>query len=131
MNIIKMLFPKAAELAEANKLTESLIGERDDLKKRNKTLWEDYNNLSSAKQKVETDLEEIKTKVREQTDADLMLVSARIIMDTLKGKKPAPSDLNLQRSLLAQQQAMGSFGQESYYPYGGLLGGLGGLFGNH
>lgn len=72
----------------------------------------------------------IKKKLREQTEADLYLLSAKIMRDIMDTGKAAPSDLARQQELqvqmrnYTQQQAM------SAYPYG-LFGasGLSGMSG--
>lgn len=129
MNLVNKLFPKAVELATAHKAIEALTVERENLKQRLEALSTDYRQSEAAKNGFRAELEAAKTKLREQNDADLMLVSARIVLDTLKGKKPEQNDLMLQSNLLRQQAALGSVN----YGYGsGLqaLGlGLGGIFG--
>lgn len=126
MNLFRMLFPKASELAAANDRIEALEADKAELNKRLSNLWESYNAHDATVQKQRTELIEMKKKLREQTDADLLMVSARIAITILKGEKPASSDLALQQSLIAQQQAMRPVVEwSSPYLSGGLLQGLG------
>lgn len=63
-----------------------------------------------------------KQKLREQTEADLLLISFKIIVKIIQGNKPVETEVNRQFSLqqaLAQQTA--NLGQRGY----GLLGQLG------
>jgi chromosome segregation ATPase len=127
MGVVNKLFPNAAELADAKKRIEELEIERSDLLQRNSDLLQRNRALSESfnqAQKAKNELNELKKK---QTDADLILVSARIILSTIRGDRPAASDVSLQQSLLAQQK---SFNVDHY---GGLLNylglGIGGIFG--
>src|SRR5260221_14586052 len=96
-------FPKAEELEAAKKRIEQLSVECANLRE----LGKKVHQAEAHSNALRTELEITKSKLREQTSADLMLVSARIIMDTLKGNKPNPQDIALQQNLYAQQQALG------------------------
>lgn len=131
MKLFDRLFPKAAELDKANTRIASLEVDRAELTKRNANLWESYNSLDATVQKQSTEIAELKAKLHEQTDADLLLVSARIMIATLKGEKPAASDIAMQQSLIAQQQsqrnAFQGYGQFQGDPFFGV--GLSSLMG--
>lgn len=68
----------------------------------------------------------LKKQVREQTDADLYLVSAKIMRDILEKGKPVPADVSRQQSLAAlqaqayNQSQSSAFGQYSGPAFGGL-----------
>ena len=113
MKLWNRLFPKATELAEAQKCLVELRGQLNDALMKNVNLRQSNEELRFGLTRVETerngllaDLGKAKAKLREQTDADLMLVSARIIADVMKGKKPEQHDLALQQNLWAQRNAM-------------------------
>lgn len=113
-------FPKAKELEAAQERIKELSVECANLKR----VANGVHQAEATANGLRAELEAAKVKLREQTSADLMLVSARIIMDTLKGQKPNPQDIALQRNLLAQQQMLGMAQSASPYGYGS-----GGLFG--
>lgn len=125
MSLYSRLFPKAAELEKANKRIEVLEADRAELTKRNSKLWESYNSHDAALQKARTELSEVKGKLREQTDADLLLVSARIIQATLRGEKPNSEDVVRQQQLSALQQSLRPYDYYSGQANMGMLGGLG------
>lgn len=132
MNLYRRLFPKAAELQAAQSKVEKLEASFAELNRRHTTLWESYNKLDAEVQSKRNELAEMRGKLREQVDADLLLVSARIILATLKGEKPNPEDLIRQQQLGAMQNSLRA--QMGYYesasPIGLLQGlGLGGVFG--
>lgn len=114
------LFPKAAELEAKEKRIQ-------ELELRCNQLTQVANHVHQAESETATarqELQKIKAQVREQTTADLMLVSARIIAGALKGEKLKEADISLQRTLYSQQQQMAN----SISGYG--LGGAGtSLFG--
>ena len=81
--------------------------------------------------KLKSEVVELKSKVREQNEADLLFISTRIVDQIKKGKKKdAPSLLKLQAEQdrlysLQQQYTVGSYtGQAGINNYTGL-GGLG------
>ena len=133
MNLLKILFPKAAELAEARSRIEQLEADKDDLKRKEAALWESYNRHDATVQSQRSEIANLKAKLREQNDADLLAVSARIAIKILKGEKPAASELALQQNLIQQQRAYGQAYEYAVGPYGsgGLLNQLGlrGIFG--
>lgn len=124
MSIFSRLFPKALELEQAKHRIEVLETDKAELAERNKALWASYNNSDATVQKQRTELANLTKKLREQNDADLLLVSARIAIATLKGEKPVAADVALQQNLISQQAALSGYysGQMSG---GGLLGQLG------
>lgn len=133
MGLFSRLFPKAVELEKASKRIEVLEADRAEQTRRYSRLWESYCTLDATVQQQRTEIALLKGKLREQTDADLLLVSARIMIATLKGEKPAASDIALQQSLHAQQQSMQ---QSPLGAYGGSIAnslaqqlGLGNVFG--
>lgn len=131
MNLLKKFFPKAVELEKANKRIEELEASVGDLTIKNHHLWESYNGLQAQYHEAVKLLDEFKEKLREQNDADLLLVSARITQSIIAGKKPAVSDVSEQQRLIAQRQALGNAQYYSSSSYGNLLGqlGLSGVFG--
>ena len=82
------------------------------------------NNLKIANEEVR----KLKEMVREQTNADLLVVGLKAvgIIKTREQKNWSA----VQENLLAQQRAISGFGQGMDHPTWGLLGGLGGLLGN-
>lgn len=132
MKLLARLFPKAAEVAAANQHAENAEAELSGLKAQHKTLWDSYSSHDTTIKNLRNELDALKAKLREQTDADLLLVSARIAVTILRGQKPAASDMALQQNLLAQQAALASPYNQSP-GYAGLLQGLGrgGIFGGH
>lgn len=72
------------------------------------------------------ELGELKAKLRQQNEADLLFVSMQITKRLMEGEKRDSSDL---QSLLSQQARLA----QNVYPQGaynsGLLGGLGNIFG--
>lgn len=83
--------------------------------------------LDRENSKLSRSNNDIKDKLRKQTEADLFFTSAKICMDLLNGKKEIDmiGRLNYQRALQDQsQQAQtpslytGIAGQAAYYPYG-------------
>lgn len=132
MTIIERLFPKAAELEAARKRIEVLEADKEELQRRHTNLWESYNSHDATVQKQRTEIAELKGKLREQNDADLLLVSARIAVAVLKGHKPEASDLAMQQQLLAHSSYYAQMQGANYRSStGGLLSalGLGGILG--
>jgi predicted nucleic acid-binding Zn-ribbon protein len=130
MNLFRKLFPKASELADANNRIDALEADKVELNRRLSNLWESYHAHDATVQKQRTELAEMKKKLREQTDADLLLVSARIAIATIKGEKPAEADVLLQGQLHAQQQSMRPYSEWSSTSYASLAQnlGMGGIF---
>jgi len=122
MKLIDTLFPKAAIVAAANERIKYLEAYRSEQERHIIELTASFKQVEAAQNGLQKELTVTRAKLREQTDADLLLVSARIIMDTLKGEKPKQQELTLQGNLLAQQQALGSTNYNSGFPYGGMLG---------
>lgn len=118
MSLFSRLFPKAAQLERASKRIETLEADRAELTQNNEKLLENNSALDTAVQKQRSEIAEIKTKLRDQTDADLVLVSARIIMSTLNGNKPDHSDIAMQQLLVSQQQQ--AYGNAYPRGYGGI-----------
>jgi hypothetical protein len=123
MNLFKKLFPKAAELKEAMRRIKNLEQYHCDLVLINKALSENYNRIDNERQKMLSELNELKDKVHGQNDADLVLASIKIINTVLNGEKPKQTEIAHQASLMAQRQAMQNSGMSHYG-----LSGLGGLF---
>ena len=103
MKLLLWLWPSAHHLENARRLVELLSKERDELKKRNEALWVIYNQAEAAKNGFRAEFEKAQAKLRKQNEADLILVSAKIIMDVLNGGNPSNQAIALQQSLLAQQ----------------------------
>ena len=85
--------------------------------------------LKKRLQEEETERAQLKSKLRDQTEADLVLVSLKIVYGAIAGKTRAElSPLNQQQALLQQQAAQ-------YEPYNGFFGfgggSLGSLLGNY
>ncbi len=138
MKLLNWLFPNAAELAEATKRIDALEAERAELKKQNKSLWDSYNAHDATVQAQRTEIAALTTKLREQNDADMMLVSAKLIATIVRGEKPWASDVQRyhELSLALQQMQMSPYVGSSYASVTGtgdigILGalGLGGVFG--
>lgn len=134
MKLLSRLFPKAAELEAARKQIELLEASREELRLRNKALWESNSQLETQVKTQRKELSEVREKLRDQNDADLLLVSARIAVAVLKGQKPEASDLALQQSLYAQSNYAAQLGG-GYRTVTGTSGsllsalGLGGILG--
>lgn len=134
MSIIARLFPKVAELEAARKRIDALEADKQELQRRHTALWESYNRHDATVQSQRNEIAELNAKLREQNDADLLLVSARIAIAILKGQKPEPSDLALRQSLYSQSSYYNQLGgnyRTVTGTAGGLLGalGLGGILG--
>lgn len=97
--------------------------ERDSLRERAAQFAAEHQSRLAEIYRLKSELLSTREKLREQTDADLLLVSAKIIAATLRGDKPEPADVTYQRQLIAQQQNL----QMNQYVTGGLAG-LGGIF---
>jgi septal ring factor EnvC (AmiA/AmiB activator) len=110
-----------SEVQELRGRLASVEEERDRLRSQYAQFSAESQSKVAQIARLETELRTTKEKLREQTDADLLLVSARIIAATLRGEKPAPADLVLQQSLAAQQRALMHCAQ----PYSGILSSLG------
>jgi len=84
-----------------------------------------------ALSKANAEAAELKKKVRDQNEADLLLVSLQIVKRITDGEKRETSP-GLQ-TLLDQQAALRSSPYQSYSGYGNMLGslGLGGLLGGY
>lgn len=114
MKLIKRLFPNYVKWDELGRRNEELRKERD-------VLQAGLHDVNSRMAGLNAELAEVKArviaaegKVRAQTEADLMLVSVKIIANILKGEKPTQDDL-LRQSALNQQ--MGAL--NNYSPYSG------------
>lgn len=87
---------------------------------KNKWLQDEINKLSNK-------IRDIENKVREQTEADLFFISAKIQKKLLDGEpKKNTQQLSLEQSVLQQQLALGQ--QQSYNPFY-ALGGISNIFG--
>ena len=125
MKLFRMLFPKSSELADAQKRIERLEADKAELQTRNTALWTSYHEAENRYLEATKERDAVKKIVREQTDADLLLVSARITQTVIAGKKPAPSDVSEQNRLLAQQQALSPIQYYASSPYQQQMGVLG------
>jgi hypothetical protein len=116
-----------SEVKELRARLDRAESERDSLRVEKSQFAHEHQTRITTIARLETELRVTKEKLREQTDADLMLVCARIILATVNGKKPDPVDLAAQQRLALQQQSM------NMYNYGGLFdgqyGGLAALMG--
>lgn len=74
-------------------------------------------------------IRELQSKVREQTEADLYLVSAKIMRDILEKGPAVPADVQQQRMLQQQMAGMQASSANPYsYGLGSLLGAAQGIF---
>ena len=133
MNLFRALFPKASELTDAQNRIERLEADKEELRTRNAALWNSYHESEGKRLEAIRERDAANGKLREQTDADLLLVSARITQTILAGKKPEASDVSEQQRLLAQRQALTPIQYYSSSPYQGLMQqlGLGNVFGQY
>lgn len=137
MKLLDRFFPSRAEI-------EALKAERDELTKRNEFLQQAEATSRSRESEyhqreamLRTELRQTKEKLREQTDADLLLISQRITAKILEGDKPERDEIAEQQRLMAQRQSLaaqlGSANQMALYNGSaglyGLSGILGGAFG--
>jgi chromosome segregation ATPase len=132
MNLYRRLFPKAAELKDANARIEALEAVNGELNQRLSKLWESYNAHDATIKALRENVTSLKGRLREQTDADLLLAASKIIGTILKGQKPEQEDVSRYNYLVAQQQAMGqSSSYANLYGGGGILEalGMGNMFG--
>jgi hypothetical protein len=122
---LKRLLNGIEQAAALGSRCHSLERENAELKDRNVGLWNNYNKKAEKASALEKELDEIRVKVRIQTEADLVLTSLKIIQGAMRGeKKEELSGLAyMQEQQMARYQAMG--GSPNYY--GGSLGGLGGI----
>lgn len=129
MGLFAKLFPKAAELQKANDRIEVLEVKHAELTQRNKSLWDSCNANERALQDKSAELDKVLAKVREQNDADLLLVSMQIVQRVVAGEKKETSPQL--RALYSQQSALQNSPYASYANQlgsVGMLGGLGGMW---
>jgi uncharacterized protein (UPF0335 family) len=69
------LFPRAAEMNAVMAHVEDLEEERGKLKHELKTLWDSYYSHDATVKSQRAEIASLKAKLREQVDADLLLVS--------------------------------------------------------
>ena len=113
---------------EIDELRKELISLRGEVSRLRQNEAQYMMQINSA----ETDRAALRSKLREQNDADLLLVSVKIGMDIVKGEKPKDSDLLLQNSLLQQRQAGLSGSPYSAFGLGSSGQSLfGAIFGGH
>lgn len=118
MNMLRKFFGLSdkSESSESIEL-ESLRVELDDLKNKNTELWKSCNKFESralsAESKVVEIEKDLKSKLREQNDADLLLVSIRIANTIVSGKKPAADDLARQQALQINMKNYSHYGYPS------------------
>ena len=118
MSLFQRLFPKATELTSAAKRIEVLGNDNATLSKQVAALWESFNSEHARVESLTKERDELKAKVRKQTEADLLLVSMQIQKRILEGEKIETSG-SLQ-SLYMQQQSLAANS-----PYAGYMGQLG------
>lgn len=105
---------------------QSLEIENAELKSRNAALWDSYTKEANKVATITAEKDKLAATVREQTEADLVLTSLKIIQGAVRGE--TKTELSGLASMQAQQmvayQAMA--GSSRYY--GGALGlsGIGG-----
>lgn len=101
---------------------ESLMVQHKQVLSQNNQLRQDLDSARSSYYKVSKKLSKTETKLREQNEADLLLVSERIHQRILKGEKvkPTDQDIALQKQLYAQhlayQQSPYTPSYPGYYP---------------
>lgn len=98
------LFPTlTGQLDAALKRVDMLETEIASVRRKNEALWRSYKTLQEERDRLQKSLRETRKLVRDQTDADLMLVSIRIIRDTINGKLDVTeSDVKIQAELYHQ-----------------------------
>lgn len=139
MKLLNRLFPGRAEI-------ETLRAERDKLAEQNEALRQAEaasrlreNEHYQREAMLRTELRQTKEKLREQTDADLLLISQRITAKILEGDRPEQDEIVEQQRLMAQrhslaaqlnvanQMAMGNYGSSGLANALGLAGVFGRL----
>lgn len=105
---------------------QSLELENAELKTRNTALWDSYTKEANKVATVIAEKDKLAAKVREQTEADLVLTSLKIIDGVSRGGKTREE---VQPLAYLQQQQMATLQNvsSSGYSYGGLGGILGGI----
>jgi len=133
MKLIDKLFPDRAELAAAQSEVESLSAECDRLRYAIERLESAQTKHYETERKLREQLRETTGKVREQTDADLLLISERLREKIVAGEKPTSAEVAEQQRLIGQrnslqqqQMALSNTGY-GYSTLGAL--GLAGIFG--
>jgi chromosome segregation ATPase len=128
-----MLGPSVARIEAATRKVDELLKERDKFASENASLRSQLSKVNTEIGELRSELASTKTKLREQNDADLMLVSVRIIAATLKDQKPEKSDVAAQQDLLNQQRSLwvaqgNPYNQLGFAggqrPFGSIFGGL-------
>ena len=100
--------------------------ENSDLASKNKELWDNYNKKESAVLSLVKEVADLKSKMREQSEADLVLISLKIIQRIMRGE--TKEQVGMYVAQQAQQMAAmqnSAFGQGSRY--GQQLGHIGGI----
>ena len=86
-------------------------------------------SLKKRFQEKETECAELRSKLRDQTEAELVLVSLKIVHGAIAGKTRAELSPLYQQQALLQQQAAQYNPYNSFLSFGG--GSLGSLLGNY
>lgn len=120
MTMFQRLFPSAAKVEKAEKRAESAEAAAFEVKERHETLWKSYHALEAISKKQSEEIDALKTKLREQNDADLMLVSGKIICAVLRGEKPKDEDVFRHSALMKQRASMGLGSPYGYQTNSGI-----------
>lgn len=121
------MFGNAKRLSEMTRKNDALVAELQQAKAERNHMATELEKALHARNAMESRLNELTAKVREQTDADLLKVSLKIILDTIRQGNALPGDLALQQALRSQQRSLSNTFINNSYSVG--LGGLASMLG--
>ena len=128
MNRIRKFFQGIDQAANLGHRCAELESRNADLLNRISTLEARISKEQRENSLLKAEVEKVKTKVREQTEADLVLTSLKIVLRAVQGA--TKESLGPLVSIQAQQMAAMQNVSPAYYAnFGGVLGALGGGFG--
>lgn len=134
MKLRDRFFPSRAELDSLKAERDALAEQNESLRQREATARQREREHSQREETLKTELRQTKEQLRDQTDADLLLISQRITAKIVEGDKPTRNEIDEQQRLMAQRQTLASQLNAQNAQGAGSLAGLnsalgGGLFG--